>query len=113
MVELNLGRSCVNLHRANGGAAPASPGLGESLLVQVGALGAAGQVGLHLPVLGKVQGGNLLGFLNLLLVGLDLLLQLLHKISYPILVLLVFLLLNSKHELQLGKQMGEEVSTKV
>ena len=31
--------------------APAS--LGESLLVQVGALGAACQVGLHLPVLGK------------------------------------------------------------
>ena len=82
-----------NLHRADGGAAAASPGLGERLLVQVGALGAAGQVGLHLPVLGKVQGSNLLGLLNLLLVGLDLALELVNQALHPLVVLPVLVLL--------------------
>ena len=47
-------------------------GLGKSLLSLVSALGGAGKVGLDLAVLGQVQGGDLLGFLNLLLVGLHL-----------------------------------------
>ena len=61
-----------DLHGSDGGAASAGASLGESLLVQVCALGAAGQVGLHLPVLGQVEGGDLLRLLDLLLVGLHL-----------------------------------------
>ena len=37
------------LHGSDGAAACASPGLRQRLLVQVGALVAAGEVGLHLP----------------------------------------------------------------
>ena len=44
---------------------------------------------LRLPVLGQVEGGNLFGLLNLLLVSLDLLLQLAGQLSHPVLVLLV------------------------
>ena len=44
---------------------------------------------LCLPVLGQVEGGNLFGLLNLLLVSLDLLLQLAGQLSHPVLILLV------------------------
>merc|ERR1711926_14132 len=47
---------------------------------------------LSLAELGKVQGSNLLSFLNLLLVGLDLLLELAGKVGHSVLVLLVFIL---------------------
>merc|ERR1712181_155898 len=85
--------SDVNLHGADGGAATTGTGLGESLLVQVGTLGASGQVGLHLTELGKVESGNLLGLLDLLLVRLDLTLQLVDESLYPLVVLPVLVLL--------------------
>merc|ERR1711926_53940 len=44
---------------------------------------------LSLAELGKVQGSNLLSFLNLLLVGLDLLLELAGKVGHSVLVLLI------------------------
>ena len=52
----------------------ASPGLvlGQDLLVEVGALLSLLELALDLPELGKVEGGDLLGLLNLPLVGLDL-----------------------------------------
>merc|ERR1719412_852306 len=83
----------VNLHGSNGGAATASTGLGEGLLVQVGTLGASGQVGLHLAELGKVEGSNLLGLLDLLLVRLDLALKLVNESLHPLVVLPVLVLL--------------------
>ena len=49
-----------HLHGSNGGAAATGPGLCQSLLVQIGTLGAAGQVGLHLPELGQVEDSDLL-----------------------------------------------------
>merc|ERR1719225_2511791 len=47
------------------------------------------QLLLGLPELGKVEGGDLLGLLDLLLVGLDLGLQLGGQVGHPVLVLLV------------------------
>merc|ERR1719278_2307215 len=47
------------------------------------------QLLLGLPELGQVEGGDLLGLLDLLLVGLDLGLQLGGQVSHPVLVLLV------------------------
>merc|ERR1719288_599047 len=47
---------------------------------------------LGLAELGKVEGGDLLSLLDLLLVGLDLCLQLVGKLRHPVLVLLVFIL---------------------
>ena len=44
---------------------------------------------LGLPELGQVEGGDLLGLLDLLLVGLDLGLQLVGEVAHPVLVLLV------------------------
>merc|ERR1711963_202175 len=75
------------LHGSNGAAA--SSGLGQCLLVEVSSLNADGQVVLDLSVLGKVEGGNLLGLLDLLLVGLDLALELVDQGLHPLLVLLV------------------------
>merc|ERR1712241_1383404 len=51
---------------------------------------------LGFPVFGEVDGSNLLGLLNLLLVGLDLLLQLVNQVSDAVLVLLVLLLLEKQ-----------------
>ena len=82
-----------NLHGSNGGAATTSTGLGKGLLVQVGTLGASGQVGLHLVVLGEVEVSNLLGFLDLLLVRLDLALKLVNECLHPLVVLPVLVLL--------------------
>merc|ERR1719341_1696478 len=51
---------------------------------------------LCLAELGKVEGSNLLSFLNLLLVGLDLLLQLASQVGHSLLVLPVFILSKGK-----------------
>merc|ERR1712058_90311 len=56
---------------------------------QLGALLSFFKLLLSLAELGKVQGSNLLSFLNLLLVGLDLLLELAGKVGHSVLVLLI------------------------
>merc|ERR1719281_687675 len=76
-----------DLHWSNGGAA--SSGLGKSLFVKISTFNADGEVVLDLSVLGQVEGGNLLGLLNLLLVGLDLALELVNQSLHALLVLLV------------------------
>ena len=63
--------------------------LGQRLLIQICALPTLLEVTLHLTVLGQVEGGNLLGLLDLLLVGFDLGLQLGGEVGHPVLVLLV------------------------
>merc|ERR1719389_942313 len=50
------------------------------------------QLLLGLAELGQVEGSDLLGLLNLLLVGLDLLLQLVGEVGHAVLVLLVLVL---------------------
>ena len=67
--------------------------LGKSLLVGVRALGGVGNAVLGLPVLGQVEGGYLLGFLNLLLVRLYLALELVDQGLHPLVVLAVLVLL--------------------
>ena len=56
---------------------------------ELGALLNLLQLLLGLPELGQVEGGDLLGLLDLLLVGLDLGLQLGGEVGHPVLVLLV------------------------
>merc|ERR1711971_1411768 len=68
----------------------------ESRLGQSGAVLGLLQLLLGLPELGQVEGGDLLGLLNLLLVGLDLGLQLTSKVAHGHLVLLVLVVLESK-----------------
>ena len=88
---------------------PCSP----HLLVEVRPLLRLLQLGLHLPELGQVEGGDLLGLLDLLLVRLDLrtesgmkerrclcsiffayfVLQFVHELLHPLVVLVVLLLL--------------------
>merc|ERR1711992_486796 len=51
---------------------------------------------LGLPELGQVESSDLLGLLNLLLVGLDLGLQLSSQVSHAVLVLLVLIILEGK-----------------
>merc|ERR1712045_593734 len=75
-----------------GGSAGPGLGLGKSLLSLVSALVGSGEVGLDLAVLGKVEGGDLLGLLNLLLVGLDLALELINQTLHALVVLPVLLL---------------------
>ena len=59
--------------------------------------------GLKFAELGKVEGGDLLGLLDLLLVGLDLGLQLVGRLRHPVLVLLVLVLGKLEHlDLSLG-----------
>ena len=70
------GPGLVGLHGSDGSAAGPGPGLGQRLFVEVGPLGAAGQVGLHLAELGQIERGDLLSLLDLLLVGLHLTMQL-------------------------------------
>merc|ERR1712020_727609 len=86
--------SCgVHLHRSDGCAASPSTVLSEGLLVGVGALGGIRDAVLGLPVLGQGEGGDLLGLLNLLLVGLDFALQLVNESLHPLVVLPVLVLL--------------------
>ena len=61
----------------------------KSIFCQPGPLLCLFQLLLGLPELGQVEGGNLFGLLNLLLVSLDLLLQLAGQLSHPVLILLV------------------------
>merc|ERR1719510_1883384 len=65
----------------------------KSRLGQFAALLRLLQLLLSLAVLGQVEGGDLLGLLDLLLVGLDLLLQLAGQLGHPVLALLVLVLL--------------------
>merc|ERR1719336_2347779 len=67
-------------------------GLGKSLFIDISTLLGTGQVGLDLSVLGEVEGSNLLGLLNLLLVGLDLALELVNQTLHALVVLPVLLL---------------------
>ena len=80
-------------YRSDGGAAGPSTVLGEGLLVGVGALSGVGHAVLGLPVLGQVEGGDLLRLLDLLLVRLDLALQLVDQGLHPLVVLPVLVLL--------------------
>merc|ERR1719389_195158 len=84
--------SGVILHGGQGGGAGPRLGLGQRLLGHVGTLLGPGQVGLHLAVLGQVEGGDLLGLLDLLLVRLDLALQLVNQTLHALMVLPVLLL---------------------
>ena len=86
-------------YRSDGGAAGPSTVLGEGLLVGVRALGGVGNAVLGLPVLGQVEGGDLLGFLNLLLVRLDLALELVDQGLHPLVVLAVLVLQDIDNEL--------------
>ena len=70
--------------------------LGDIGLTDLGALLGLLKVLLSLPVLGQVDGGNLLGLFDLFLVRLDLLLELVNQVSDAVLVLLVLLLLEEK-----------------
>merc|ERR1719346_208874 len=82
----------VILHGGQGGGAGPRLGLGQRLLGHVGTLLGPGQVGLHLAVLGQVEGGDLLGLLDLLLVRLDLALQLVNQTLHALVILPVLLL---------------------
>ena len=78
---------------SKGCAASPSTVLSKGLLVGVGTLGSIRDAVLGLPVLGQVEGGDLLGLLDLLLVGLDLALQLVDQGLHPLVVLAVLILL--------------------
>merc|ERR1719323_434454 len=82
----------VILHGGQGRGAGPRLGLGQRLLRHVGTLLGPGQVGLHLAVLGQVEGGDLLGLLDLLLVRLDLALQLVDQTLHALVVLPVLFL---------------------
>merc|ERR1719389_848675 len=84
--------SGVILHGSQGGGAGPRLGLGQRLLRHVGTLLGPGQVGLHLAVLGQVEGGDLLGLLDLLLVALDLALELVDQTLHSLVVLPVLIL---------------------
>ena len=64
---------------------------GQGLLIQVGSLLRLSQGSLGLPVLGQVQGGNLLGLLNLLFVGADPALELVDQALHALVVLAVLI----------------------
>merc|ERR1719190_36757 len=60
--------------------------------MEVSTFSAGLEVALDLSVLGEVEGSNLLGLLNLLLVGLDLALELVDQTLHPLVVLPVLVL---------------------
>merc|ERR1719277_434568 len=60
--------------------------------MEVSTFSAGLEVALDLSVLGEVEGSNLLGLLNLLLVGLDLALELVNQTLHPLVVLPVLVL---------------------
>ena len=95
MAGLNVTRG--NTHGSNGGGPGAGLHSGQGLLAHVGSLLGHPEGGLHLAVLGQVEGGDLLGLLDLLLVGLDLALHLVNQSLHALVVLLV--LVRSKREL--------------
>ena len=79
------------LLRLDGSAASTSTCHGVLLGLRL--LGDSQQVGLHCAELGQVEGGDLLGLLDLLLVGLDLALQLVDQSLHALVVLPVLVLL--------------------
>ena len=88
---LSVSSSLHLLLRLDGGAASASACHG--VLLGLSLLRDSQQVGLHCAELGQVEGGDLLGLLDLLLVGLDLALQLVDQGLHPLVVLAVLILL--------------------
>merc|ERR1719384_553207 len=74
---------------SNGGRASPNLALGQSLFVQIGSFLSLAKVGLSSSELGQVHGSDLFSFLNLLLVGLDLALELIKKGLHPLMVLAV------------------------
>ena len=68
----------------------------ESSLGHLGAVLSLLQLLLRLAELGQVEGGDLLGLLDLLLVGLDLHLQLRGQLGHSVLALLVLVLLEGQ-----------------
>merc|ERR1712113_1170270 len=68
----------------------------ERVLGEPGAVLSLLKLLLSLPELGQVEGGDLLRFLNLLLVGLDLGLELVGKLRHLVLVLVVLILLETQ-----------------
>merc|ERR1711868_220341 len=62
---------------------------GSLLFSSISGGGSVSQGSSNLAVLGQVEGGNLFGFLNLLLVGLDLALELVNQALHALVVLLV------------------------
>merc|ERR1719264_2125911 len=81
------------LHRSNGSTARPGPVLGESLFRGGGPLSSISNAVLGLAVLSQVEGSNLLGLFNLLLVRLDLALELVNQSLHPLMVLAVLILL--------------------
>merc|ERR1719193_2236836 len=79
-----------------GGAAVLGSDFAERSFGDVGALLGVHQLVLHLAVLGEVHGGDLLGLLDLALVGLDLGLELLNEILHALHVFAVLLGLESE-----------------
>merc|ERR1712129_475141 len=84
-------RRCkLHSERSKGSAPGTEPGCGEGGLSSLGALVGSSQEGLGLAELSQVQGSNLLGLLDLLLIGPDLTLHLVNQSLHPLMVLLVF-----------------------
>jgi len=81
------------LHRGQRSATGTRSQLGKSLLRHISSFLGGRKGVLDLPVLGQVQGGDLLSLLNLLLVGLDLALQLVNETLHALMVLPVLILL--------------------
>merc|ERR1712083_682792 len=87
--------SRVCLHRWNRTTAGCL-GLGENLVIQIGALGGLSEVVLGLAELSEVEGGNFFSFFNLLLVALDLALELVDKGLHAFVVLAVLVSLEGE-----------------
>merc|ERR1719431_149968 len=79
----------VFLLGSDGSGAATGTGLGKSQLVALGNIGGLLQVTLDLPELGQVEGSNLLGLLQLLLVGLDLALEGVDQALHALMVLAI------------------------
>merc|ERR1711983_147118 len=75
--------------KANGSSTALGLELSQSLLIRVSPLLSISKVSLSLPELGKVHSSNLLSFLNLLLVRLDLGLELINQSLHALMVLAV------------------------
>merc|ERR1719391_1729439 len=71
--------------------ATAGLNLGQSMLIQVSSLCSLTKIGLGLTELGQVHSSNLLCFLNLFLVRLDLALKLVHEGLHPLVILPVLI----------------------
>merc|ERR1719323_603304 len=80
------------LHGSKRGSTGSGLGLGKSLFIDISTFLGSGKVGLDLSVLGQVKGSDLLGLLNLLLVGLDLAPELVNESLHALVVLSVLLL---------------------